>query len=106
MKKEHSIHRGMLTRFLFAALIPVLIFAMVMQWNNRKTQMQTAENTIQRSLRNSDRGLDMMLDKYEAILDELRVEKEILDSVKEVKTGTDRGESFHGAAFALYLSAK
>lgn len=89
MKKEHSIHRGMLTRFLFAALIPVLIFAMVMQWNNRKTQMQTAENTIQRSLRNSDRGLDMMLDKYEAILDELRVEKEILDSVKEVKTGTD-----------------
>lgn len=31
----------------------------------------------------------MMLDKYEAILDELRVEKEILDSVKEVKTGTD-----------------
>ena len=40
MKKEHSIHRGMLTRFLFAALIPVLIFAMVMQWNNRKTQMR------------------------------------------------------------------
>ena len=52
--------------------------------------MQTAENTIQRSLRNSDRGLDMVLEmNMQAILDELRVEKEILDSVKEVKTGTD-----------------
>ena len=50
--------------------------------------MQTAETRF-RSLRNSDRGLDMMLDKYEAILDELRVEKRNLDSVKEVKTGTD-----------------
>lgn len=89
MKRERSIHRGLVTRFLFAALIPVMIFASVMQWNNRKVQMQTAENTIQRSLRNSDRGLKMMLDKYEAILDELRVEKEILDCVRQAKTGEE-----------------
>ncbi len=89
MKKEHSIHRGMVTRFLFAALIPVLIFAMVVQWNNRKIQLETAENTVQRSLRNSDRGLNMMLDKYEAILDELRVEREILECVRQAKTGEE-----------------
>lgn len=89
MKRESPLRREMIIRFVLAALVPVVIFAVATQINMRRNNEQYMEAQIQSTLETANYGLDMVLDKYSTILYDLCTDDEILDIVQKINDEED-----------------
>lgn len=75
--------------FLLAALLPVFIFSIISQEKLRNSLDRNLEDWIGGNLRNSNRSLDMVLDKYETILIDMCTDDIIVESVRGIISGQD-----------------
>lgn len=89
MKRGKTLRKRLSRNFLLAALVPVFIFAVISQVKLSSNLAQNQEDWINSNLRNSNRGLEMVLDKYETILFDMCTDDMVVESVRGIISGED-----------------
>ncbi|MBU3840887.1 MAG: histidine kinase [Candidatus Ruminococcus intestinipullorum] len=89
MKKGTTLRHRLLMNFMFAALIPVFIFAAISQFNIEKNLKKNLNDRIESNLRNANQSLNMILDKYTTILYDFCADEEVLQCVEAVDQSED-----------------
>lgn len=84
MKRERTLRTRMSLGFLLAALIPVCLFAFISQMRLRSSLQDNIDSRISSNLYNSNKSLNMVLDKYETILYDMCTDDTIIDTVLEI----------------------
>lgn len=87
MKKKMPLR--VLCLFLSVALVPVLIFSGIMQFYTVRMEKEDMQTRIDGNLNTSNQGLDMVFEKYTAILYDLCTNNEILNMVKCIDAAED-----------------
>lgn len=100
MKKKMPLR--LLFLFLSVALVPVLIFSGIMQFYTVRMEKEDMRTRIDSNLNTSNQGLDMVFEKYTAILYDLCTNNEILNMVKCIDAaGDDRKENINMLRYRL-----
>lgn len=90
MKKDRTLRKRLLRGFIFAALIPVMIFALFSQINFWRGMKADMERQIKHNLLTSERCLNMMLDKYGTLMYDFSTDEKITESVRVLAEGENK----------------
>lgn len=84
MKKKSTLKHRLRTNFLLTALIPVLIFAVMSQFNIQHSIKSNLNDRIENNMENANKNLEMVLDKYETILYDLCTDEDVITNVESL----------------------
>lgn len=89
MKKKSTLKHRLRTNFLLTALMPVLIFAVMSQFNIQHSIKSNLNDRIENNMENANKNLEMVLDKYETILYDLCTDEDVITNVESLNRDDD-----------------
>lgn len=89
MKKNLTIRQILLPIMIFAAGIPIALFAMISQERMRNSINKSAEMQISNDMIRANESLNIVLDKYDTMLFELCTDNEMIKIIDGINQGED-----------------
>ena len=89
MKRERSFQRKLLPIILLLAAVPLFLFSIVALVSLRSILVDRYEEQVESDLGQSEKLMNITLDRYEAVLDAAASDEEFLDTAKKAAQGQE-----------------
>ena len=89
MKIERSFQRKLLPIILLLAAVPLFLFSIVALVSLRSILVDRYEEQVESDLGQSEKLMNITLDRYEAVLDAAASDEEFLDTAKKAAQGQE-----------------